>query len=127
MSAASSASWANSNQPRRGQLLYAPLMLVNQDGGTQAVWNPESNVSASLPASARAGWSRQASTPGPSFQGPSRAYSTMRVPSQLSGGYVEKGSADSLVESVNTRQTTHCVNAWNGATGWVVLTAKLTY
>uniref|UniRef100_A0A8C2KZY5 Voltage-dependent L-type calcium channel subunit alpha n=1 Tax=Cyprinus carpio TaxID=7962 RepID=A0A8C2KZY5_CYPCA len=61
----SSASWAN-NQARRGRLLYAPLILVNEVGGTQQP----------------------------------RAYTTLRVPSQHSPGYIEKGSADSLVESI---------------------------
>uniref|UniRef100_A0A9J8DIR0 Voltage-dependent L-type calcium channel subunit alpha n=1 Tax=Cyprinus carpio carpio TaxID=630221 RepID=A0A9J8DIR0_CYPCA len=50
---------------RRGRLLYAPLILVNEVGGTQP-----------------------------------RAYTTLRVPSQHSPGYIEKGSADSLVESI---------------------------
>ncbi|XP_016119620.1 voltage-dependent L-type calcium channel subunit alpha-1F-like [Sinocyclocheilus grahami] len=95
-SGVSSASWAN-NQARRGRLLYAPLILVNEVGGTQAMWG-DTNGSASLPASARPGWigSGMASV----AQQP-RAYTTLRVPSQHSQ-YIEKGSADSLVESVNT-------------------------
>uniref|UniRef100_A0A8C1PNI5 Voltage-dependent L-type calcium channel subunit alpha n=1 Tax=Cyprinus carpio TaxID=7962 RepID=A0A8C1PNI5_CYPCA len=69
----SSASWAN-NQARRGRLLYAPLILVNEVGGTQAMWGDTN--------------------------GSPRAYTTLRVPSQHSPGYIEKGSADSLVESI---------------------------
>uniref|UniRef100_A0A671XQC9 Voltage-dependent L-type calcium channel subunit alpha n=1 Tax=Sparus aurata TaxID=8175 RepID=A0A671XQC9_SPAAU len=65
-SAASSASWANPC-PRRGRLLYAPLILVEEEG-----------------------------TPPPY-----RAYTTLRVPSQLGAQLTEKrGSADSLVEAV---------------------------
>uniref|UniRef100_A0A8D3ATW1 Voltage-dependent L-type calcium channel subunit alpha n=1 Tax=Scophthalmus maximus TaxID=52904 RepID=A0A8D3ATW1_SCOMX len=65
--AASSASWANPC-PRRGRLLYAPLILVEEEG-----------------------------TPPP----PYRAYTTLRVPSQLGAQFTEKrGSADSLVEAV---------------------------
>lgn len=85
------------NQARRGRLLYAPLILVNEVGGTEAMWG-DTNGSASLPASARPGWigSGMAGV----AQQP-RAYTTLRVPSQHSPGYIEKGSADSLVESVN--------------------------
>ncbi|XP_073675197.1 voltage-dependent L-type calcium channel subunit alpha-1D [Garra rufa] len=91
----SSASWAN-NQARRGRLLYAPLILVNEVGGTQAMWG-DTNGSASLPAAARPGWigSGMAGV----TQQP-RAYTTLRVPSQNSPAYLEKGSADSLVESI---------------------------
>lgn len=73
---------------------------MDENRGLQPVWNADASGSASLPASARAGW--QTGTPGLVPPGPSRAYSTLRVPTQLSSGYVEKGSADSLVESVNT-------------------------
>lgn len=99
-SGGSSASWANNNNARQGRLLYAPLILVDENRGMQPVWNADGSGSASLPASARAGW--QTGTPGLMPPGPSRAYSTLRAPTQLSSGYVEKGSADSLVESVNT-------------------------
>ncbi|XP_042586072.1 voltage-dependent L-type calcium channel subunit alpha-1D-like isoform X2 [Cyprinus carpio] len=94
-SGVSMASWAN-NQARRGHLLYGPLILVNEVGGTQAMWS-DTNGSASLPASARPGWigSGMAGV----AQQP-RAYTTLRVPSQNSPGYMEKGSADSLVESI---------------------------
>uniref|UniRef100_A0AAY4E3T0 Voltage-dependent L-type calcium channel subunit alpha n=1 Tax=Denticeps clupeoides TaxID=299321 RepID=A0AAY4E3T0_9TELE len=61
-------SWANSG-PRRGRLLYAPLILVEEEGA--------------------------------GVGGPYRAYTTLRVPTQLSPHYSEKrGSADSLVEAV---------------------------
>uniref|UniRef100_A0A8C1NZK6 Voltage-dependent L-type calcium channel subunit alpha n=1 Tax=Cyprinus carpio TaxID=7962 RepID=A0A8C1NZK6_CYPCA len=62
-------------QARRGHLLYGPLILVNEVGGTQAI-----------------GMAGVAQQP--------RAYTTLRVPSQNSPGYMEKGSADSLVESI---------------------------
>nr|XP_021334158.1 voltage-dependent L-type calcium channel subunit alpha-1D [Danio rerio] len=91
----SSASWAN-NQARRGRLLYAPLILVNEVGGTQAMWS-DTNGSTTLPASARPGWLGSAMAGVP--QQP-RAYTTLRVPSQNSPGYIERGSADSLVESI---------------------------
>ncbi|XP_056102678.1 voltage-dependent L-type calcium channel subunit alpha-1F [Rhinichthys klamathensis goyatoka] len=94
-SAVSSASWVN-NQARRGPLLYAPLILVNEMGGTQAMWG-DANGSASLPASARPGWISSGMA-GVAQQ--PRAYTTLRVPSQHSSGYIEKGSADSLVESI---------------------------
>uniref|UniRef100_A0A671RDS1 Voltage-dependent L-type calcium channel subunit alpha n=1 Tax=Sinocyclocheilus anshuiensis TaxID=1608454 RepID=A0A671RDS1_9TELE len=85
-----------SNEDLRGRLLYAPLILVNEVGGTQAMWG-DTNGSTSLPASARPGWigSGMASV----AQQP-QVYTTLRVPSQHSPGYIEKGSADSLVESI---------------------------
>lgn len=95
-SVVSSASWAN-NQAKRGRLLYAPLILVNEVGGTQTMWG-DTNGSASLPASARPGWIGNGMA-GVAQQ--PRAYTTLRVPSQNSPGYMERGSADSLVESVN--------------------------
>ncbi|XP_051949884.1 voltage-dependent L-type calcium channel subunit alpha-1D [Xyrauchen texanus] len=92
----SSASWAN-NQARRGRLLYAPFILVDEMGGTQAMWGDGTNGSATLPASARPGWF--ASGMAGAAQQP-RACTTLRLPSQQSSGYIEKGSADSLVESI---------------------------
>ncbi len=92
-SVVSSASWAN----KRSRLLYTPLILVNEVGGTQAMWG-DTNGSASLPASAHPGWIGSGMT-GVAQQ--PRAYTTLRVPSQNSPGYMERGSADSLVESVN--------------------------
>ncbi|XP_063063855.1 voltage-dependent L-type calcium channel subunit alpha-1D [Engraulis encrasicolus] len=99
-SSGSSASWATGNEQRRGRLLYAPLILVDEARGTtQTVWNPDATGSASLPATARAGW--RTGTPAAITQGPGaapRAYSTLRAPP--SEGFVEKGSADNLVESI---------------------------
>ncbi|XP_046896539.1 voltage-dependent L-type calcium channel subunit alpha-1F-like [Hypomesus transpacificus] len=81
-STGSSASWANPC-PRRGRLLYAPLILVEEEGGPGTgggMWGGE-----------------EASGP----QAPYRAYTTLRVPSKLSSHYSDKrGSADSLVEAV---------------------------
>ncbi|XP_072538443.1 voltage-dependent L-type calcium channel subunit alpha-1D [Salminus brasiliensis] len=94
-SAASSASWANS-QAKKGRLLYAPLILMDEVGGTQPMWGA-TDGSSSLPASARVGWNAGQGVPVSQQQ---RAYTTLRVPSQHSPGYVEKGSADSLVESI---------------------------
>ncbi|KAA0713731.1 Voltage-dependent L-type calcium channel subunit alpha-1F [Triplophysa tibetana] len=94
-SVVSSASWAN-NQPRRGRLLYSPLILVDETGGTQTMWG-DTNGSATLPALARPGWLSNGSA-GVTQQ--NRAYTTLRVPQQHSLGYMERGSADSLVESI---------------------------
>ncbi|KAI5622014.1 voltage-dependent L-type calcium channel subunit alpha-1D [Silurus asotus] len=91
-SAASSSSWANT-PVRPGRLLYAPLILVDEAGGTQTIWN-ETNGSTSLPAAVHPGWQ---ANQGVSQQ---QAYATLRVPSHQGPGYVEKGSADSLVESI---------------------------
>lgn len=96
-SAASFSSWANS-QARPGRLLYAPLILVDEAGGTQAIWS-DTNGSSSLPAAARPGWHTNQGVPLSQQQ---QAYATLRVPSQPGPGYMEKGSADSLVESVST-------------------------
>lgn len=96
-SAASSSSWANT-QARPGRLLYAPLVLVDEAGGTRTVWN-DTNGSTSLPGAARPGWP---ANQGVSLSQQQQAYATLRVPSQQGPGYMEKGSADSLVESVST-------------------------
>uniref|UniRef100_A0A8C1P412 Voltage-dependent L-type calcium channel subunit alpha n=1 Tax=Cyprinus carpio TaxID=7962 RepID=A0A8C1P412_CYPCA len=65
-------SWANTG-PQRGRLLYAPLILVEEEGAGGAG----------------------------SVGQPYRAYTSLRVPTQLSPHYSEKrGSADSLVEAV---------------------------
>ncbi|XP_060787411.1 voltage-dependent L-type calcium channel subunit alpha-1D isoform X1 [Neoarius graeffei] len=95
-SAASSFSWANT-QVRSGRVLYAPLVLLDEAGGTQTIWS-DTNGNASLPASARPGWH---TNQGVSLsQQQQQAYALLRVPSQQGSGYVEKGSADSLVESI---------------------------
>lgn len=103
-STGSTASWANTG-PRRGRLLYAPLILVEEEGaagaGSVGIWDKKDS-SVGVPASVRhpgSGWYS-----GPSAGGggqPYRAYTTLRVPTQLSPHYSEKrGSADSLVEAV---------------------------
>uniref|UniRef100_A0A8C4SC17 Voltage-dependent L-type calcium channel subunit alpha n=1 Tax=Erpetoichthys calabaricus TaxID=27687 RepID=A0A8C4SC17_ERPCA len=72
--ARSSHSWATSG-PRRGRLLYAPLILVEEDGS--GLWGDKKSGS------------------------PYHAYTTLHVPTHLQRGYSEKrGSADSLVEAV---------------------------
>uniref|UniRef100_A0A672LTQ9 Voltage-dependent L-type calcium channel subunit alpha n=1 Tax=Sinocyclocheilus grahami TaxID=75366 RepID=A0A672LTQ9_SINGR len=92
-STGSTASWANTG-PRRGRLLYAPLILVEEEGAGGA--------GSVVPASVRhpsSGWYSGPSTGGGGQ--PYRAYTTLRVPTQLSPHYSEKrGSADSLVEAV---------------------------
>ncbi|XP_028849837.1 calcium channel, voltage-dependent, L type, alpha 1F subunit isoform X2 [Denticeps clupeoides] len=99
-STGSSASWANSG-PRRGRLLYAPLILVEEEGaGVGGVWGDKKATAGNAAEPGRpAGWYA-----GPSGGGapqPYRAYTTLRVPTQLSPHYSEKrGSADSLVEAV---------------------------
>ncbi|KAK9514663.1 hypothetical protein VZT92_025364 [Zoarces viviparus] len=109
--AASSASWANPC-PRRGRLLYAPLILVEEEGsppwgggggggggggaGQKGGAGRGVNVTGAAP---RPAWyGGPAGTPAPP---PYRAYTTLRVPSQLGAQLTEKrGSADSLVEAV---------------------------
>ncbi|KAM3872286.1 calcium channel, voltage-dependent, L type, alpha 1F subunit [Diretmus argenteus] len=104
----SSASWANPC-PRRGRLLYAPLILVEEEGspswGGGGVGGESKKggtggggVSVTGAAPRPAWYGDPAGTSGPS---PYRAYTTLRVPSQLSSQFSEKrGSADSLVEAV---------------------------
>ncbi|KAL4622587.1 voltage-dependent L-type calcium channel subunit alpha-1D-like [Arapaima gigas] len=95
----SSSSWANTG-PRRGRLLYAPLILVQDEGQrttSVGMWGDEGTGSASLPASARPDWYTGALE----NQSNSREYASLRVPSQINSQYLEqRGSADSLVESV---------------------------
>ncbi|KAM8829423.1 calcium channel, voltage-dependent, L type, alpha 1F subunit isoform 1-T1 [Synchiropus picturatus] len=99
--AASSASWANPC-PRRGRLLYAPLILVEEEGsptwdGRGGEGQKPSGVSVTG-AAPRPAWY---GAPGTSAPPPYRAYTTLRVPSQLGTQFSEKrGSADSLVEAV---------------------------
>ncbi|XP_073672323.1 calcium channel, voltage-dependent, L type, alpha 1F subunit isoform X2 [Paramisgurnus dabryanus] len=100
-STGSTASWANTG-PRRGRLLYAPLILVEKEASAGAanmgLWDKKSSA-AELPGSDRQGW-YSGSSNGAGGQ-PYRAYTTLRVPTQLSPHYSEKrGSADSLVEAV---------------------------
>ncbi|KAJ8346068.1 hypothetical protein SKAU_G00302610 [Synaphobranchus kaupii] len=96
--ASSSTSWANSStNPRRGRLLYAPLILVDEEedqgAGPGAAWADGNTGSASLPGAARQDWY------GGPRGGVGGTYGSLRVPSQLTHQY-DKGSADSLVESV---------------------------
>ncbi|XP_068505792.1 voltage-dependent L-type calcium channel subunit alpha-1D isoform X2 [Syngnathus scovelli] len=100
VSSSSSVSWANNmaagNTPgpayiapsgRRGKLIYTPMILVDETTGiSQPLW---SNGSASLPAGSRPGW----------YSGQSGNYGSLRVPPP-NQGFVDKGSADSLVESI---------------------------
>uniref|UniRef100_A0AAZ3R4C8 Calcium channel, voltage-dependent, L type, alpha 1F subunit n=1 Tax=Oncorhynchus tshawytscha TaxID=74940 RepID=A0AAZ3R4C8_ONCTS len=91
-STGSSASWANPC-PRRGRLLYAPLILVEEEGAGG------SGGSGIRPGPA--GWYTGPPCPSGGSQGPYRAYTTLEVPTQLSPHYSDKrGSADSLVEAV---------------------------
>ncbi|KAJ8257225.1 hypothetical protein GJAV_G00183250 [Gymnothorax javanicus] len=96
-SSSSCSSWANP-APRRGRLLYAPLILVEDDGvggGAAGAWG-DRKASGS---GGRLGWyGGPSGDPGPQ---PYRAYTTLRVPTQLHPHYSDKrGSADSLVEAV---------------------------
>ncbi|XP_052420282.1 calcium channel, voltage-dependent, L type, alpha 1F subunit [Carassius gibelio] len=103
-STGSTASWANTG-PRQSRLLYAPLILVDEEGaggaGNVGIWDKKSSAMG-VPASVRhssSGWYSGPSTGGGGQ--PYRAYTTLRVPTQLSPHYSEKrGSADSLVEAV---------------------------
>uniref|UniRef100_A0A4W5KKZ2 Voltage-dependent calcium channel alpha-1 subunit IQ domain-containing protein n=1 Tax=Hucho hucho TaxID=62062 RepID=A0A4W5KKZ2_9TELE len=119
VSSMSSASWANNGggpagsmpgagvsatsaaAAKRGRLLYAPLMLVDEAGGTQQLWGDRTQATSSLPAVATrpSGWYPGAPTlPMPTPQ--NRSYTNGRVPSQISQRLIEKGSANSLVESI---------------------------
>uniref|UniRef100_A0A8C1TA45 Voltage-dependent L-type calcium channel subunit alpha n=1 Tax=Cyprinus carpio TaxID=7962 RepID=A0A8C1TA45_CYPCA len=103
-STGSTASWANTG-PQRGRLLYAPLILVEEEGaggaGSVGIWDKKAGAYG-VPASVRhssSGWYSGPSTGGGGQ--PYRAYTSLRVPTQLSPHYSEKrGSADSLVEAV---------------------------
>ncbi|XP_061530349.1 voltage-dependent L-type calcium channel subunit alpha-1D isoform X1 [Phycodurus eques] len=100
VSSLSSISWANNvaagSTPgpgsippsgRRGKLIYTPVILVDEaTGNSQPLW---SDSSASLPARSRPDW----------YSGQTRTYTGLRVP-PANQGFVDKGSADSLVESI---------------------------
>ncbi|XP_036388851.1 voltage-dependent L-type calcium channel subunit alpha-1F-like [Megalops cyprinoides] len=100
-SSSSCASWANPC-PRRGHLLYAPLILVEEEGtvgGGLGIWGEKKMSGGSLSASSQPGW--YTGTGGTDAPQPYRAYTTLRVPTQLRPHYSDKrGSADSLVEAV---------------------------
>ncbi|XP_075882176.1 calcium channel, voltage-dependent, L type, alpha 1F subunit [Nelusetta ayraudi] len=113
-SAATTASWANPC-PRRGRLLYAPLILVEEEEGGQP-WSGGGGGGGGVGGGegkkdgAGRGVSVTGAAPRPAWYGgpagpaappPYRAYTTLRVPSQLGAQLTEKrGSADSLVEAV---------------------------
>ncbi|XP_024914927.1 voltage-dependent L-type calcium channel subunit alpha-1F [Cynoglossus semilaevis] len=100
VSSMSSASWANTAAAgttpvpgviapsgRRGKLIYTPMILVDEaTGSSQPLW---SDGSASLPAGSRPAW----------YPGQTRTFTSMRVP-PAHMGFMNKGSADSLVESI---------------------------
>ncbi|KAG7220386.1 hypothetical protein INR49_018224 [Caranx melampygus] len=106
-SAASSASWANPC-PRRGRLLYAPLILVEEEGSPP--WGGRGHGGEGKKGGEGRGVNVTGTAPRPAWYGgpvgtsvppPYRAYTTLRVPSQLGAQFTEKrGSADSLVEAV---------------------------
>ena len=112
VSSLASSSWANNTTAgttapsisggsgRRGRLLYTPMIVVDgAESSQQAMWADGSSNMPSLPSSARPGWypGAQAGT-GPPSQ--ARTYTSVRMPAS-SQSFVEKGSADSLVESVS--------------------------
>uniref|UniRef100_A0A665T8T3 Voltage-dependent L-type calcium channel subunit alpha n=1 Tax=Echeneis naucrates TaxID=173247 RepID=A0A665T8T3_ECHNA len=68
-------------------LIYTPMILVDDTTGTsQPLW---SDGSASLPVGSRPGW----------YPGQTRTFTSVRMP-PVNQGFVDKGSADSLVESI---------------------------
>uniref|UniRef100_UPI0037E7AF9C voltage-dependent L-type calcium channel subunit alpha-1D n=1 Tax=Semicossyphus pulcher TaxID=241346 RepID=UPI0037E7AF9C len=72
---------------RRGKLIYTPMMLVDETTGTsQPLW---SDGTASLPAGARPGL----------YPGQTRTFTSVRMP-PANQSFIDKGSADSLVESI---------------------------
>ncbi|XP_038603650.1 voltage-dependent L-type calcium channel subunit alpha-1F [Tachyglossus aculeatus] len=82
-------SWAN--PVPRSRLLYAPLILVEEARGSG--W--ERGAGGSLPLRSRDSWYQEEP------EGPYRAYTQLRVPTQRpSGSRGKRGSADSLVEAV---------------------------
>lgn len=101
VSSMSSASWANTaaagSTPlpgilnpsgRRGKLIYTPMLLMDENtGNTQPVWT---DGSASLPVGSRPGW----------HHGQTRTFTSVRMP-PVNQGFIDKGSANSLVESVS--------------------------
>ncbi|XP_032366452.1 voltage-dependent L-type calcium channel subunit alpha-1F, partial [Etheostoma spectabile] len=128
-SAASSASWANPC-PRRGRLLYAPLILVEEEGsppwgggggggeGKKGGVGRGVNVTGAAPRAAWYGGPAGTSAPPP----PYRAYTTLRVPSQLGAQLSDKrGSADSLVEAevrhIQDKARTHVPHRLHQAVG----------
>ncbi|KAM9112934.1 LOW QUALITY PROTEIN: voltage-dependent L-type calcium channel subunit alpha-1F [Pangshura tecta] len=85
----SSQAWAA--PPKRGRLLYAPLLLVEEGGLTVRGWGEKSS-SRSLPPPSRARWgAHEPDLPWP-------PYAHLHVPSP--SYHDQRGSADSLVEAV---------------------------
>lgn len=107
VSSLSSASWANTAaagatpvpriiapSPHKGKLIYTPMILVDEvTGNSQPLW---SDGSASLPAGSRPGW----------YPGQTRTFTSMRMP-PVNQSFVDKGSADSLVESVSNHRAAY--------------------
>ncbi|KAK1800978.1 hypothetical protein P4O66_004725 [Electrophorus voltai] len=98
-STSSTASWV-SHSPRQSRLLYAPLILVEDEGlvgvGRMGGWDRKAGGTR-VSVEGHRGWYTGASGGRADY----RAYTTLRVPTQLSPHYSEKrGSADSLVEAV---------------------------
>ncbi|XP_047431902.1 voltage-dependent L-type calcium channel subunit alpha-1D [Mugil cephalus] len=101
VSSMSSASWVNTTAAgttpvpgiiaptgRRGKLIYTPMILVDEaTGASQPLW---SDGSASLPAGRRPGW----------YPGQTKTFTSVRMPPPTHQGFINKGSADSLVESI---------------------------
>ncbi|CAJ1084661.1 voltage-dependent L-type calcium channel subunit alpha-1D [Xyrichtys novacula] len=100
VSSLSSASWVNTAgagatplpslinpSARRGKLIYTPMILVDEaTGASQPLW---SDGTASLPAGTRPGL----------YPGQTRTFTSVRMP-PANQGFIDKGSADSLVESI---------------------------
>nr|XP_023010685.2 voltage-dependent L-type calcium channel subunit alpha-1D isoform X2 [Maylandia zebra] len=101
VSSMSSTSWANTAaagatpvpgiiapSARKGKLIYTPMILMDEaTGSSQPLWN---DGSASLPAGRRPGWN----------PGQTRTFTSVRMPPPVNQGFISKGSADSLVESI---------------------------
>ncbi|XP_037540726.1 voltage-dependent L-type calcium channel subunit alpha-1D [Nematolebias whitei] len=101
VSSMSSASWANTATAgatplpkigaptgRRGKLIYTPMILVDQESGTsQPLW---CDGSASLPMGQRPDW----------YPGQTRTFTSVRMPPSGKQSFMDKGSADNLVESI---------------------------
>ncbi|XP_069501369.1 voltage-dependent L-type calcium channel subunit alpha-1F isoform X2 [Ambystoma mexicanum] len=86
----SSHSWAT--PPKRGRLLYAPLILVEEDD----TWEKKDGGSSNLPPHSRASWYLDEEPEVPYW-----ACTQLRVPGHMKHSLSEKrGSADSLVEAV---------------------------